>query len=482
MTFKVKKEVKVAKSRWKMLDWATVIFAVCVMVIFICGSSFAKTAQEIYSQNKNTVIESGIYEEGGYVFSCGKVRIHKRTTSARNAALSKSRTKALTGFYRTIHLKIKWPENSNRKLHDQLFEQYIDLSGIKLEVSKAVEIDSGYLNDETCYKVLAVPRENIHYDSLTYSRIISTLNSAFENSDSRLKNSLYLEICPSNKIERVIPKLAAQLGTQYGANVRAVVNGKFFSQPPDFSVIDKIESIEDLLGLNYDQLFGFLNNCPYFPKICYLLGKKMFQQGKYRNANLFFLRGTVWKIDDEFNELCEKSATDRFPNFVLPETHKQILHLKDRVVESYQSFYLSLGPNSEAVINSFGTIPIKDLKSHSDEFDKGNKLFFSSPPDIDGALAHYLSEIEQNISADVCNMIGCCLRMKNQYYMAIPYLLQSTISNPKHRYAWVNLALTFNRIGMKKIAKEYARAAERTGDMDTWGEEKVNLLLNKKGK
>ena len=470
-----------AKTNWKKLNCAILIIAVCVTIIFIQGNSFAKTAQEVYSQNKNAIIESGIYEKDGHVFSCGKVTIQKGTTSARNAALSKARTKALTGFYRTIRLKMKWPENLNKKLHNPLFEQYIDLSGIKLEVSKAVETGSGYLNDETCYKVLAIPRENIHHDSLTYSSLISTLDNAFENSDRRLRNSLYLEICPVNKIKSVIPRLAAQLGMQYGANVKAVVNGKFFSQPSDFSVIDKIESIEDLKGLNYDQLFDLLDICPYFPKTCYLLGKKMFQQGKYRNASLFFLRGTVWKIDDEFNELCEKSVKDRFSNFALPESHKQILRLKDKVVESYQSFYLSLGPNSEAVINSFGTIPIKDLKSHSDELDKGNKLFLSSPPDIDRALAHYLSEIEQNISADVCNMIGRCLGIENQYYIAIPYLLQSIISNPKHRHAWVNLALTFNKMGMKKMGKAYALVAERTGNLDTWGKEQVALLLNSEG-
>jgi len=446
----------------------------------MCGNTFANTAKEVYSRSKDAVIEAGIYEKGSYVFSCGKVRILKETTYARNRALRKSRTKALAGFYRTMRLRIKWPENLDKKLHDPLFEQYIVLSGIKLKVSNAVKVDSGFLNDEVGYTVLAVPKENIEYDSLTYPRIISTFHSAFENSDKKLNSSLYLEICPVSKIGRVIPKLAVRLGNQYGANVRSVVRGEFFGQPPDFSVINKIYSLKNIKGLNYDGLFGLLNMCPYFPKVCYLLGKRMHQQGKARIASLFFQRGTTWKIDEEFNERCEKIVTNRYSGgYVLPEIHKQVLHLKGKVIDSYQSSRYSLGPNSEAVINSFGTIPIKDLKSYSGELDKGKELFFASPPDIDGALAHFLSEIERNISTDVCNFIGRCFIKINQHYLAIPYLLQATFSNPNHKYAWVNLALIFDKIGMIKTAKEFARTAEATGNLDTWGEEQIKLLKDR---
>ena len=449
-------------------------------IFLIYGTTFAETTKEIYLRKKDNIIKLGIYEKGGYVFSCGKTGMLKRTASARERAWGVSRTKALIGFYRRLRLGIRWPEYINEKIHGPLFEQYVDLSGIKLKVSKAETVDTGLINDETCYTVLAIPKENIQYDLLSYSQIISVLNNAFENTDSRLNHSLYLDICSEGKIGQVIPRLADKLGAKYGANVSSVVKGEFFSQPPDFSVIEKIASLETIEGLDYDGLFGLLNLCPYFPKACYLLGKKMREQGKSRSASLFFQRGTVWKIDDEFNELCKKSLTETWPNFRLPKSHRELLNLKSKIVVLYESSHLSLGPNSEAVIKSLGTIPIKDAALYSSEFDKGNDFFYSSPPDINKALEHYLAELEQNMSGDVCNMIGCCFRIKKQYYLAIPYLLQATLSNPQHKYAWVNLALIFNEIGMKNEAEEYAKIAERSANIDTWGKDQLKLILQDK--
>jgi len=67
--------------------------------------------------------------------------------------------------------------------------------------------------------------------------------------------------------------------------------------------------------------------------------------------------------------------------------------------------------------------------------------------DLDNDTGKPLASLEENISADACNMIGRSLHLMDKNLLAIPFYLHALALNSYHPYAGANLSVALQKVG-----------------------------------
>jgi tetratricopeptide (TPR) repeat protein len=199
----------------------------------------------------------------------------------------------------------------------------------------------------------------------------------------------------------------------------------------------KIERTKTFQNNSIEELFVLLNQAPYHPRLCFELGEKMEKDSLPRNAQLFWICGSVCPaLSSKYAEKCRRK---------LPS--KSLFTFQDPISLDLNSFKEFSGKADfkgglQPLNELSGRIPgglapavDENYQAGMNEFQEGN---------LQDAYDHFCRSLAENISFDANNMGGNVARRINKPYEAIALLLQTAAIDPQSPYPWVNLALTFN--------------------------------------
>ncbi len=423
----------------------------------------------------------------GYAFSTGKTTPVSDTRFSREAALKKSRHRALVGFLSLGRNDVKWPPELPPTIRSRIYDQFLVLdNSAKGYVEKTVALEQGAFDNSTCYTVLAISSDNLRVFPPSFNEILGMLKNSFQTQDKRLNLQLFLEICPAESIDDVTVALGKRLGEKYGKGVQSVITGTKLLRTPKMWLLTKVELDNSLSSSNsIEKAMILLGQLPYNPQLCYMIAENLDRMGFHRNAQLFYQRGTIWHIDKEFNDKCEKKLSSKCFSLQKNDYSGILGQIENEYRDELTNGRIAFNPypTAKIIVNSFGSVPIKDNSLQTEDFQRGSHHFFTSPPEINQALKCYLESMETSLNADTCNMIGACLRENGDFALALPFLTQAIRMKPNHKYALVNYLLTLELLGKGQHCVQIANALKECDFLDAWGKDNVQRVLeNETGK
>ena len=110
-------------------------------------------------------------------------------------------------------------------------------------------------------------------------------------------------------------------------------------------------------------MFSLLSLSPYDPVIIYALGQVLEEEGYGRLSDLLYTRGTVWRIDERFNALCQRKAqAGLFANQIksLQSSERRCFEL---LKQDTNDVSISISGLAKLVSDSCGTMPLDFRRS-----------------------------------------------------------------------------------------------------------------------
>ena len=459
------------------------------LVIFLLFLPFATLAAEkisikevhdIYRSERESIEKYGFFEAGDLIFLRGEIVWDQEDFSSdEDIAKDMTLLEAQGQLTKIIFLHTKWPDSISEDLRGSLKGVYLRIKEVKLRVGKFIQVDSGNIEKNgklISFNVIAIPPKEVNFQRVSYENLIEALNKAFNKSDQRLISSTYLEICPQVKIKSVIDFMARQSEAQHGKTFATVLLGQDLQKPASSLVKGISFSKSELRSFSRKQLFKVLKLMPYDPEVCYLIGQNFHEAGFQRNAELFFLRGTKWESKTHYNSLCYQSINNEPFKSWRNNVKNANANLRIRIRKQLSDSNFSFNTLSLSIIKNLGNLPTKNALATSSEFQQGNAVFFSDPPDLNAAFELYVKALEKTFSAAISNMIGRCLQLQGEVLLAIPFYMQAIKLNPKHPYAGANLAVCLFEVGEKEQAKTLAQSVLKNTELSNWGRKQIETL------
>lgn len=362
-----------------------------------------------------------------------------------------------------------WPEALSDSLKRAAIEQLQRLDGGRVSFKGATLVDSGRLELDKFFAVVAVSAKAVEGPPVSYRTIAEGMAGAFARGDSRLRASIYLEFCPTQQIPLVINLLAANLGKQYGDQLAAVVSGERLRAVGAGWKTGLAEEDETLEEPSLESLFQRLAQRPYDPRLCLALADRLRHAGLVRNAQLFYARGTSWWMSPADNQRCLEQTE-------LPWARKMVgappglpQRLIGEVLGALTGTTLQLGPTARLIVQSMGKVPVENATGRNDALEAGRAKYFCADPDLAEAVIDFLRAVEISLSAGACNMLGASLRLTDRPLLAIPFLRQALKLDAHHQHAPVHLACIYKSLGYDELAGKEAAKVKATTRLDEWG-------------
>lgn len=451
---------------------------VLILILSCANTSDARTASEVFLENRTKILSDSVTVFQDYTFSKGVATPVSESTTSIIYAKRKAKHKALINLSTYIlskisasRLKIDLTDSISNKLIIKIQQE--QAKSIKGDLLRIEGVSKVFLEFDSSHAVVVIAVKNNMLE-----RIRSAKSASFKNESNPRKCAslsdfdpfLCYEICPENQLASVRDSISNHLETSYGKNVGRTVNldpiEDFFEiWETKYECVGNLD-LNELKSLSIKEAFVLLNEMPYHPLICFLIAEKFRQDGFIRVAKLFYRSGTRLFLTESFFEFNLNINSDQISSG-MQERYRYIKTINSTVHEAYQKSDFQFPYKADFIINSLGLIPCYETETSSGLYYDGNRHF--KDKDFKKALQNYLSALEGSITADLLNMIGMTLIEMDNSALAIPFLKQATYLDVNHKFAIINLTQALYDCGFNDLALQSYNSAIKNPKLDEWG-------------
>lgn len=392
------------------------------------GPSLSQAAGEgpvaIYRANKAKIVAEKLCRIKGYTFSLGVARPQSQSTAAKLAAMDKATLHAESRLVRPAFKQIDWPARLSQRQKDIFIRQYLNVAPLTIKISGKQRVDSGQ-REKDCFAVVAVPSHAVTWPRIDFPTIRQALDMAFAQRSSALNLTDYLEICPEEKIPPAVRSLADKFAGHYGPSVGRVLAGEPVSEPGILWQKGKRLPFNKIARLERDDLLRLLGLCPYDPVVLYALGKACEEAGFPRAGQLFYLRGTVWLLDDGYPEKCRDALRKGWFMTRMRIPCSEFTAMRKKVRARYRSTGPLQGKLADLVVQSMGTLPIRYSGPESSHLERLRDMLNSDSPNL--VLARRLAEtaLDTAPSRALFALMARILERQGEPLLALPFRNQA---------------------------------------------------------
>ena len=454
-----------------------------VLIILATNTADAGTVSVGFKQYKEKIMAADTCVFEKFIFARGSAI--PKTGSSNSVIYSKRKAKlnATQKLYDFVveeisrsALKATYPASVSGQQINKVQKGFISsLNKNILEIKNMTEVYSEY-NGKEAITVIGVPWENIEpYLIKDYSQLMSTWQEQLGTDNVNEDPYTYYNFCADEKLDSAFEAICTYMSRNFGNN--AVKTVRHEPIPGVFKLWGKDDYINNLTlyeleNLSLYQKLSLLEESPYNPLICYMIGNSFRQVGLNRTACLFYFAGSIFTIDhnSSLRNLLEAESCDSMS----VSNNDFVKTVYNDVHSALDSTAIQVPSRSILIIKSLGTVPCSESTTISRLYYDGNRYF--QQKDFKGALRNYLYALEERITSDLLNMIGITLIRLNQHKLAIPFLRQSLYLNPDHKYALVNLTESLFESNYKRIAIDSYQSALKNTNLDNWGITKLKKI------
>jgi len=433
------------------------------LLLNICLSynCLGEDIREIYKSNKHQIHSKHIFVKDGTVFAYGFSPQLSNSEMSKDVAIEEAKDIAMSNFLLYNIFKVDWPANTNQSLNESLYREYLSITGGKVDLKNAALVERGF-NESGAFCVMAVDESLLKLPEVSYKDLVYALTKVAIQYDNRLNYSLILEICSDADFSSIRTFFAKQLGNTFGNNVQALVLGNPVDQMPNVAAISKTNRLNP--NTSFPDLYKLLQSSPYDPVICYTMGKKYEDIGRVKTASIFYERGSVFLINQEYNKMCLAKLSPQVKQKDV--SFDDVLGLLKKHEFDFSGF--ALGNNATVIAKSYGTYPLADSRNLDDSYIRAEEIFYSTDPNVSEAHKLYLLSLENKPTAKNCNMVGCCFRISGKYMEAFPFLLQALKIDINQFNPLANLVVCLEKTGHIAMAKKYSEIGLKTSENSDW--------------
>jgi len=447
-----------------------------ILLVFLAGlfvfpiCSFAQYSREkkVLNDNPQLLLNDGVQVVGGIAFSVATVSTLKNTALAREFAIRRSGFKAKVQF---LNFAI---EGVNLKdLHPGLRPAFMAEAkrlwgrGQSLDLSGVQTIATDWTG--LAYRiVLALPANKLSINTPHYHEVRDVVIQEALFAGRKVNPFLLLELVSFKKIHLAVDYLSLALATQFNdGNFSRMVRGEPLLKFYGGEAWENLVLNEDVLKqFTRSRLFECLSLRPYDPVLLVALADSFSLEG-YQNCATLFRERSLIMLGTESNLLKNKDKW--YHNMWKPIT----LNIHTNV---YPYIY---GDIAKLIVKYNGRLPIQSsLIPSSGKYLKGKALYHAKKSNLNECIRFMQESIDSFFSADACNYIGASYRYLEKYDLAIPFLVQASNTNPRHRYAAVHLLYCLYQLGMMEPIDEILRIQHATHSMDPWVLSQMKELKN----
>lgn len=194
-----------------------------------------------------------------------------------------------------------------------------------------------------------------------------------------------------------------------------------------------------LSSLSLPELMAAFSEGAYLPALCEEIAKRYETKGFIKTSNLMKKLDLYALLADKPNAGSVEAIASSVGNL-----QADVLSL-GMIDSKWQSNSLV-----RLVYQSAGRIPVRKAACKSPSYDAGVSKFNCRPPQISDALQSFMESLNEDFSADQCNLIGRCMELSGNPAAASVWYRQAVICNASHPYALNNL----KRLAQAKQAAE----------------------------
>jgi hypothetical protein len=395
---------------------ANKVLLIVIAMIFVVGSAYAEMAQvdpaSVFSFHQKEILSQSLTIIDGIVFSVGRTESLTKSTSSKNIAKKKAAFIAKSQLAELSVLDVIWPAAFTEKQKRYFVKIFLANALIELSVEDLTAIDEGRLPSGAFYSVIGVSEKSVQVQKVGFQQLKDSVRSVVLS--RKVSPLTYFEYCDSSDEQKVKIIVFDYLEREYGVNIGAVLHLRPVDEMPELWVKGKDLSVEAVSSLNLNDLLRFASMNPYDPVVLYYLGLNLEGEGHSKLANLFFERGSLWFIDDTYQEKC-------FLESQQPESN--ITFSRGRLYQLRNEYFgdvgyretLSINPLESKIIQSMGTIPVLSLQVLIGD-SKKDKLSI---------------EVTPKFNPEEIYKRGINLWKKRDEIYALPFFIQAYLSSGK---------------------------------------------------
>lgn len=378
----------------------------------------------IYRANKETIIAEKLCIIGGYAFSLGVARPRSPSTVSRLAAVDKATLHAESRLVRLAFQQVDWPAALSPRLKDVFIRQYLNVAPFNTKISGGQKVDSGQQGEHS-FAVVAVPDHAVAWPRLDFRMIRQALDKAFLQKSSALSLTDYLEICSVERIDLTIRALADRFAGRYGQAVGQVIAGEPVTEPGILWRKGKRLPYDKIAGLERDDLLRLLGLCPYDPVVLFALGQAYDKAGFPRVGQLFYLRGTVWLLDDGYPEKCRNALREAWFISRVRIPGAEFTDMREKVGARYRSMEPLQGKLADLVVKSMGTLPIRYPGPETPQLDRVRAILDNGSADFVQARGLTEAALDAAPTSAMFSLMARVLEMQGEPLLAVPFRKQA---------------------------------------------------------
>lgn len=334
----------------------------------VCANLVQVGPASLYSQYQEEIISRPLSVIKGYVFSVGETEARKNSTFAKNIARKKAVAVAKSQFIELSVRDVKWPPAFSEKQKKHSIKTFLATHSIKLSLNSLTVVDEGSHSPGTYYSVIAVPEKSIEVEKVSFQQLNDIARAAVLS--RKASPLIYYETCDPSEEQIILEIVAEYLEKKFGSNMGAMLHLRAIRDMPELWVTGKVLAADKIATLSLKDLFRFAEMNPYDPVALYHLGLNLKNDGHPKLASIFFKRGTLWFINEDYREKCllelnssKQSEPDN--KFSTGKLH----HLRNAYFGPLEEGKLStLNPLEVKIIQSMGTIPFISSRKIATDF------------------------------------------------------------------------------------------------------------------
>ena len=429
----------------------------------------SEDAAEIYASNRGQLLaSSGCKELEGFVFSTAFVKRANRGGDEReySRAMVVACGKYVGYLIEMDEASDLVPSGFHDRLREQarlvLVEQEVDLTGLQ-------HVGKGFSDDDSLvFAVVAVESAVLKAQTVTWESFMAKFQALVLAGAAEADPTLFLEVCRPGETSLVWDKAVDWMCRRNGEGLRTTLRSTKLNGLGEGWLQGGYRIGEDALqGVDGPQLLKLLAARPGDVDVIQALIDRQQALGFVRNADRFsaLLPGAdrLELRDDDFERALAKELAmiQRAP-------------LEQEAAEAFQ-----LGERAKLVIAARGSFQLVDREVGEGRSaqEKGTKLFFSSPPDVEGAMQAFFASLEKGVSADTSSYLSAALISSGHHATAFCFARQAWEVQPYHLYAGVNALRSLRALNRPKETKVFMEQflAERP-NLDQWGNAQLEDL------